>query len=137
MVLFCWDSFGSKQEFHRLQNFSCGVTTFSNLQPRFVHFCLKYTLFQQNITLSTETWELKWACLKIQGLKSKLPGRMISCTLLGIPSFTVTGEILKCIVIVDTLHRIEIETTTRLLYLEDSPEEMIVRGYDAEGKPLT
>ncbi|KAL4239762.1 hypothetical protein ACF0H5_000565 [Mactra antiquata] len=45
----------------------------------------------------------------------------------------VTGEVLKCIVIVDTLHRIEIETTTRLLYLEDSPEEMMVRGYDLEG----
>jgi hypothetical protein len=49
---------------------------------------------------------------------------------------SVTGEILKCIVIVDTLHRIEIETTTRLLYLEDSPEEMIVRGYDVEGNKL-
>ena len=47
--------------------------------------------------------------------------------------FPVTGEILKCIVIVDTLHRIEIETTTRLLYLEDSPEELMVRGYDQEG----
>lgn len=46
---------------------------------------------------------------------------------------TVTGEVLKCIVIVDNLHRIEIETTTRLLYLEDSPEEMMVRGYDLEG----
>ncbi|XP_052800976.1 nuclear pore membrane glycoprotein 210-like [Mya arenaria] len=45
----------------------------------------------------------------------------------------VTGEVLKCIVIVDELSRIEIETTTRLLYLEDSPEEMIVRGYDSDG----
>ncbi|XP_052218938.1 nuclear pore membrane glycoprotein 210-like isoform X2 [Dreissena polymorpha] len=45
----------------------------------------------------------------------------------------VTGEVLKCIVIVDTLSRIEIETTTRLLYMEDSPEEMLVRGYDADG----
>ena len=50
--------------------------------------------------------------------------------------FLVTGEILKCIVIVDTLHRIEIETTTRLLYLEDSPEELMVRGYDQEGMPF-
>ncbi|KAL3841492.1 hypothetical protein ACJMK2_019630 [Sinanodonta woodiana] len=45
----------------------------------------------------------------------------------------VTGQILKCIVIVDTISRIEMETTTRLLYLEDSPEELMVRGYDAEG----
>ncbi|KAK3608986.1 hypothetical protein CHS0354_020538 [Potamilus streckersoni] len=45
----------------------------------------------------------------------------------------VTGQVLKCIVIVDTISRIEMETTTRLLFLEDSPEELMVRGYDAEG----
>lgn len=46
---------------------------------------------------------------------------------------TVTGEILRCIVIVEAISRFEIETTTRLLYLEDSPEELIIKGYDDEG----
>ncbi|XP_052692934.1 nuclear pore membrane glycoprotein 210-like [Crassostrea angulata] len=45
----------------------------------------------------------------------------------------VTGEILRCIVIVEAISRFEIETTTRLLYLEDSPEELIIKGYDDEG----
>lgn len=47
--------------------------------------------------------------------------------------FLVTGELLRCIVIVDAIARIEIETTARVLYLEDSPEELIIRGYDDEG----
>lgn len=36
-------------------------------------------------------------------------------------------------VIVSEIVRVEIETTTRLLFLEDSPEELIIRGYDSEG----
>lgn len=50
--------------------------------------------------------------------------------------WTVTGEILRCIVIVEAISRFEIETTTRLLYLEDSPEELIIKGYDDEGMVL-
>ncbi|XP_021353376.1 nuclear pore membrane glycoprotein 210-like isoform X2 [Mizuhopecten yessoensis] len=45
----------------------------------------------------------------------------------------VTREVLRCIVIVESLHRFEIQTTTRLLYLEDSPEELTIRGFDEEG----
>lgn len=45
----------------------------------------------------------------------------------------MTKEILRCNVIVGEIDRLEIETTTRLLYLEDSPEELITRGYDSEG----
>lgn len=47
--------------------------------------------------------------------------------------FPVTKEILRCNVIVGEISILEIETTTRLLYLEDSPEELIARGYDSEG----
>lgn len=46
----------------------------------------------------------------------------------------MTKEALRCNVIVGEIVRLEIETTTRLLYLEDSPEELIVRGFDGEGK---
>ena len=45
----------------------------------------------------------------------------------------MTKETLRCNVIVSEIVRLEIETTTRLLYLEDSPEELIARGYDSEG----
>ncbi|XP_067655062.1 nuclear pore membrane glycoprotein 210-like isoform X1 [Haliotis asinina] len=45
----------------------------------------------------------------------------------------VTGEILRCNVIVSEITKLVIDTTTRLLYLEDSPEELVARGYDSEG----
>ncbi|XP_063400570.1 nuclear pore membrane glycoprotein 210-like [Mytilus trossulus] len=45
----------------------------------------------------------------------------------------VTGEKLKCIVIVKAISQFEIQTTTRALYLEDSPEELIIQGYDDAG----
>lgn len=47
---------------------------------------------------------------------------------------SVTKEILRTNVIVSEIVLLEIETTTRLLYLEDSPEELIARGFDSEGK---
>lgn len=47
---------------------------------------------------------------------------------------SVTGEKLKCIVIVKAITKIEIQTTTRALYLEDSPEELNIQGYDDAGK---
>ena len=47
--------------------------------------------------------------------------------------FSVSGQKLRCDVIVDVIHSIEIETTTRELYLEDSPESFSVRGVDDEG----
>ncbi|XP_062607902.1 nuclear pore membrane glycoprotein 210-like [Saccostrea cucullata] len=61
---------------------------------------------------------------------SKSPYRKTSMVL---AENKVTGEVLRCIVIVEAISRFEIETTTRLLYLEDSPEELIIKGYDEEG----
>ena len=46
----------------------------------------------------------------------------------------VSGQQLRCDVIVDVIDAIDIETTTRELYLEDSPEQFILRGLDDEGK---
>ncbi|XP_059163994.1 nuclear pore membrane glycoprotein 210-like [Physella acuta] len=61
---------------------------------------------------------------------SKTPHQMATVIL---AENKVTGEILRTNVIVGEIVRLEIETTTRLLYLEDSPEELIARGYDSEG----
>ena len=44
-----------------------------------------------------------------------------------------TGLILRCDVFVDSIHRIEIATTTRELLLGESPEVFDVYGYDKEG----
>ena len=47
---------------------------------------------------------------------------------------TDTGEVLRCDVIVDSITSIGIETTTRELYLEDSPEKFQIWARDSEGK---
>ena len=44
-----------------------------------------------------------------------------------------SGLILRCDVFVDSIHRIEIATTTRELLLGESPEVFDVYGYDKEG----
>ncbi|XP_050414022.1 nuclear pore membrane glycoprotein 210 isoform X1 [Patella vulgata] len=50
---------------------------------------------------------------------------------------SVTGDILRCDVIVSKIARLEVETTTRVLYLEDSPDELIAKGYDSDGNCFT
>lgn len=47
--------------------------------------------------------------------------------------FSGTGFSLRCDVIVDSIHRLEIVTTTRELYAEEAPEEFEVRAYDLYG----
>ena len=44
-----------------------------------------------------------------------------------------SGQIIRCDVIVDKIDLIDIVTTTRVLYLGDSPEEFEVRALDDEG----
>ncbi|XP_066264894.1 nuclear pore membrane glycoprotein 210-like [Branchiostoma lanceolatum] len=43
-----------------------------------------------------------------------------------------TGQMLRCDVIVDRIHSITVETTTRELYLEDSPESFEIKALDDE-----
>nr|XP_014349605.1 PREDICTED: nuclear pore membrane glycoprotein 210-like [Latimeria chalumnae] len=49
----------------------------------------------------------------------------------------VTGWILRCDAIVDVINSIEIESTTRELYVEDSPLELTVRALDVEGNTFS
>ena len=45
-----------------------------------------------------------------------------------------SGQIIRCDVIIDNIDMIDIITTTRVLYLGDSPEEFELRALDDEGK---
>ena len=47
---------------------------------------------------------------------------------------SVTGMVLRCVVFVDKIQRIEIMTTTRELLLGESPEVFHVKAFDDEGK---
>ncbi|NWW46266.1 PO210 protein, partial [Pedionomus torquatus] len=49
----------------------------------------------------------------------------------------MTGQVLRCDAIVDTIHDIQIVSTTRELYLEDSPLELKIQALDSEGKTFT
>ncbi|XP_022099452.1 nuclear pore membrane glycoprotein 210-like isoform X2 [Acanthaster planci] len=48
-----------------------------------------------------------------------------------------SGQTIRCDVIVDTIDLIDIVTTTRVLYLGDSPEEFEVRALDDEGNTFS
>lgn len=48
--------------------------------------------------------------------------------------FLATGQVLRCDAIVDVISEIQIVSTTRELYLEDSPLELKINALDSEGK---
>jgi nuclear pore complex protein Nup210 len=48
--------------------------------------------------------------------------------------FLVAGEPLRCDVFVDQITKVEIETTTKELFLDDSPEEFVMRATNDKGK---
>ncbi|NXU54806.1 PO210 protein, partial [Turnix velox] len=48
-----------------------------------------------------------------------------------------TGQVLRCDAIVDTIHAIQIVSTTRELYLEDSPLELKIQALDSEGNTFS
>ncbi|XP_014813936.1 PREDICTED: nuclear pore membrane glycoprotein 210 [Calidris pugnax] len=49
----------------------------------------------------------------------------------------MTGQVLRCDAIVDTIHSIRIVSTTRELYLEDSPLELRIQALDSEGNTFS
>lgn len=52
----------------------------------------------------------------------------------SIPIPPATGQVLRCDAIVDLIHGIQIVSTTRELYLEDSPLELKIQALDSEGE---
>jgi hypothetical protein len=50
--------------------------------------------------------------------------------------FPVTGQPLRCDVFVDQITKVEIETTTKELFLDDSPEEFVMRAANDKGEIL-
>lgn len=48
-----------------------------------------------------------------------------------------TGHFLRCDVIVDAIHSLNMVTTTRELFIEEAPEAFEVRAYDEQGNEFT
>ncbi|CAH0391939.1 unnamed protein product [Bemisia tabaci] len=49
----------------------------------------------------------------------------------------VSGQILRCDVIVDVIYALNITTTTRELFIEEAPEKFEVRAFDEQGNQFT
>lgn len=60
-------------------------------------------------------------------------GRCLSTILSAVLVPAATGQVLRCDAIVDLIHGIQIVSTTRELYLEDSPLELKIQALDSEG----
>lgn len=56
---------------------------------------------------------------------------------LSVPAPPATGQVLRCDAIVDLIHGIQIVSTTRELYLEDSPLELKIQALDSEGEHVS
>nr|XP_041574619.1 nuclear pore membrane glycoprotein 210 isoform X6 [Taeniopygia guttata] len=50
---------------------------------------------------------------------------------------TLTGQVLRCDAIVDLIHGIQVVSTSRELYLEDSPLELKIHALDSEGNTFS
>ncbi|NXC35610.1 PO210 protein, partial [Xiphorhynchus elegans] len=48
-----------------------------------------------------------------------------------------TGQVLRCDAIVDIIHGIQIVSTTRELYVEDSPLQLKIVALDSEGNTFS
>ncbi|XP_075694661.1 nuclear pore membrane glycoprotein 210-like isoform X2 [Rhinoderma darwinii] len=66
--------------------------------------------------------------------RSEQPKRL---TTIVIAEEIVTGHVLRCDVIVDLIVRVEIESRTRELYVDDAPVELTVAGLDKEGNTFS
>lgn len=44
-----------------------------------------------------------------------------------------TKQTLRCDVIVDVIHELQISTTTRELFMEEAPEDFETKAYDDQG----
>ncbi|XP_071946091.1 nuclear pore membrane glycoprotein 210-like [Antedon mediterranea] len=101
-----------------------------------------------NFTLQATEGCFTWRSTKpevasVQALGDEQCSKMASVTALSMHPSRKTaiilaeeqgsGHIVRCDVIVDTIYSIHVETTTRVLYLDEPPEEIVVRGQDDEG----
>ncbi|EQB77840.1 nucleoporin [Camelus ferus] len=59
------------------------------------------------------------------------------CDLQLLTACDSTGQVLRCDAIVDLIHGIQIVSTTRELYLEDSPLELKIQALDSEGNTFS
>nr|XP_045612932.1 nuclear pore membrane glycoprotein 210-like isoform X2 [Procambarus clarkii] len=96
--------------------------------------CYKWSCSRSEVVLLSEVIEDDCANEVQVSAISRSPSRQ---TAIILAQDTGSGGVLRCDVLVDTIHRLEIVTTTRELYVEEAPEEFEVRAYDDQGNEFT
>ncbi|XP_042211678.1 nuclear pore membrane glycoprotein 210-like isoform X2 [Homarus americanus] len=96
--------------------------------------CYQWSCSRSEVVLLTEVIEDGCANEVQVSAISRSPSRQ---TAIILAQDSGSGGILRCDVLVDTIHRLEIVTTTRELYVEEAPEEFEVRAYDDQGNEFT
>ncbi|XP_069594525.1 nuclear pore membrane glycoprotein 210-like [Ranitomeya imitator] len=94
--------------------------------------CYTWYVHHTEIISVTPIFENNTLCSQkaILKCKSEQPKRQ---TTVVIAQEIVTGQVLRCDVIVDLIVTLEIESRTRELYVDDAPVELTVAGLDKEG----
>ncbi|XP_077144594.1 nuclear pore membrane glycoprotein 210-like isoform X2 [Ranitomeya variabilis] len=94
--------------------------------------CYTWHVHHTEIISVTPIFENNTLCSKkaVLKCKSEQPKRQ---TTVVIAKEIVTGQVLRCDVIVDLIVTLEIESRTRELYVDDAPVELTVAGLDKEG----
>ncbi|XP_076028770.1 nucleoporin 210 isoform X2 [Oratosquilla oratoria] len=96
--------------------------------------CYKWSSSRPDVVLLNIVEENGCSSQAIVSAIARSPTRQ---TAIILASEEETGGILRCDVIVDTIDRLEIVTTTRELFVEEAPEEFEVRGYDDQGNEFS
>ncbi|XP_071543821.1 nuclear pore membrane glycoprotein 210 [Panulirus ornatus] len=96
--------------------------------------CYNWLCSRNEVVLLTEI--IKDGCANEAQVSAimRSPSRQTAIILAQDPG---NGGVLRCDVLVDTIHHLEIVTTTRELYVEEAPEEFEVRAYDDQGNEFT
>ncbi|XP_073514049.1 nuclear pore membrane glycoprotein 210-like [Phyllobates terribilis] len=94
--------------------------------------CYTWYVHHPEIISVTPIFENNTLCSQkaVLKCKSEQPKRQ---TTVVIAKEIVTGQVLRCDVIVDLIVTLEIESRTRELYVDDAPVELTVAGLDKEG----
>ncbi|KAM4017480.1 nuclear pore membrane glycoprotein 210-like [Anomaloglossus baeobatrachus] len=94
--------------------------------------CYTWNVHHPEIISVTPIFENDTLCSQkaVLSSKSEQPKRQ---TTVVIAEEIVTGQVLRCDVIVDLIVTLEIESRTRELYVDDAPVELTVAGMDKEG----
>ncbi|XP_069507696.1 nuclear pore membrane glycoprotein 210-like isoform X2 [Ambystoma mexicanum] len=98
--------------------------------------CYSWYSTRPNVVTVTPVFTNGTSCSEMALLSSQStqPTRLSSVI---IAEEQVTGHLVRCDVIVDLIHSIEIVSRSRELYVDDSPLELVVRAMDNEGNTFS